>query len=400
MIFWILAAVMAALLVVALLWPLLRQGAAAPATADFDRAVYRDQLTELEQDLERGLIGKEEAEAARREIERRLLQTEGIEHDGTSQPAAATRRTAWRRLGAVLIIALPPAAGLGLYLQLGTPDLPGLPLAERDPGGALEVGLLEKRLLERIAEVPQDIESRLILAQVYARTDRFGKAAEVYRAAIAEVEKQGPVPGALHAALGESLVALDRGRVGREARLAFAAAIEADPGNARARYYAGLAMAQDGRLEGAIQVWKGLAEDLPADSPMIGLLRQQVAQAAKEAGIEPPVIAARPPASAESAPGTAPGPSAADVEAARELSAEERQEFIRAMVARLADRLAEDPADADGWLRLARAHLVLGEPDKAKEALAAAETQIAALPEGAERTGLTERLEGLRRELP
>jgi cytochrome c-type biogenesis protein CcmH len=219
---------------------------------------------------------------------------------------------------------------------------------------------------------------------------------EVYRAAIAEFEKQGPVPGALHAALGESLVALDKGRVGREARLAFAAAIEADPGNARARYYAGLAMAQDGRLEGAIAVWKGLAEDLPADSPMIGLLRQQITQAAKEAGIEPPVIAARPPASA----GTAPGPSAADVEAAQEMSAEERQQFIRSMVARLAERLAEDPADADGWLRLARAHLVLGEPGKAKEALAAAETQIAALPEGAERAALAERLEGLRRELP
>ncbi len=398
MMFWILAAVMAALLVVALLWPLLRQGAAAPATADFDRAVYRDQLTELEQDLERGLIGKEEAEAARREIERRLLQTEGAgAARGATKPEAGGRRATWRRLAALLIIALPPAVGLGLYLHLGTPDLPGLPLADRDPGGPLEVGLLEKRLLERIEEVPQDIESRLILAQVYARTGRFDKAAEVYRAAIAEFEKQGPVPGALHAALGESLVALDQGRVGREARLAFAAAIEADPGNARARYYAGLAMAQDGRLEEAIQVWKGLAEDLPADSPMIGVLRQQIAQAAAEAGIEPPVIAARPPAPA----GNAPGPSAADVEAAQEMSSGERQEFIRSMVARLADRLAENPADPDGWLRLARAYLVLGEPDKAKEALAAAETQIAALPEGApERAGLSERLEGLRRELP
>jgi cytochrome c-type biogenesis protein CcmH len=305
----------------------------------------------------------------------------------------------------VLIIVLPPAAGLGLYLQLGTPDLPGLPLAERDPGGPLEVGLLEQRLLKHIEEVPQDIESRLILAQVYARTGRFDKAVEVYRAAIAEVEKQGPVPGALHAALGESLVALNKGRVGREARLAFAAAIEADPGNARARYYAGLAMAQDGRLEGAIAVWKGLAEDLPADSPMINLLRQQIAQAAKEAGIAPPVIAARPQTPPGSPPGSppagnAPGPSAADVEAAQQMSAEERQQFIRTMVARLADRLAEDPADPDGWLRLARARLVLGEPDKAKQALAAAQTQIAALPDGAERAALTERLEGLRRELP
>lgn len=395
MIFWVLAAVMAALLVVALLWPLLHGAAAAPAAADYDRAVYRDQLAELEQDLERGLISGEEAEAARREIERRLLQTA---EEGTAAAPQARRQAAWRRLALVLVIALPPVAGLGLYLQLGSPDLPGLPLAERDPGGPLEMGLLEQRLKQRIAEVPQDIESRLILAQVYARSGRYPEAIEVYRAAIAEVEKQGTVPAVLHAALGESLVAAAGGRVGREARLAFAAAIEADPGNVRARYYAGLAMAQDGRLEAAIDVWKRLAEDLPADSPMIGLLRQQVARAAAEAGIEPPTVAARPQASPGAAP---PGPSAEDMEAAREMSPEERQDFIRAMVIRLAERLAEQPADPDGWLRLARAYLVLREPEQAREALASAKTQIAALPEDApQRAALTERLEDLRRSLP
>ncbi|GAB4392942.1 MAG: c-type cytochrome biogenesis protein CcmI [Kiloniellaceae bacterium] len=392
MIFWILAALMAALVVVALLWPLLRRRASAPAAADFDRAVYRDQLAELEQDLERGLIDTGSAEAARREIGRRLLQTEAAE---ASAPAAGGG--GWRSVALVLIIALPPALGLGLYLHLGTPDLPGLPLAERDPGGPLEVGLLEARLKERIESEPRDIESRLILAQVYARTGRYAEAVEVYRAAIAEVEKLGPVPGPLHAALGESLVAAAGGQVGREARLAFAAAIEADPGNSRARYYAGLAMAQDGRLEAAIDVWKSLAEDLPAASPMVNLLRQQIAQAAQDAGIQPPALALRPESSAPEGP----GPSAADVEAAQEMSAEERQEFIRAMVGRLAGRLAEQPADPDGWLRLARAYLVLEEVDKARDALASAETQIAALPEGApQRAALAERLESLRQSLP
>lgn len=392
MIFWILAALMAALVVVALLWPLLRRRASAPAAADFDRAVYRDQLAELEQDLERGLIDTGAAEAARREIGRRLLQTEAAE---ASAPAAGGG--GWRSVALVLIIALPPALGLGLYLHLGTPDLPGLPLAERDPGGPLEVGLLEARLKERIESEPRDIESRLILAQVYARTGRYAEAVEVYRAAIAEVEKLGPVPGPLHAALGESLVAAAGGQVGREARLAFAAAIEADPGNSRARYYAGLAMAQDGRLEAAIDVWKSLAEDLPAASPMVNLLRQQIAQAAQDAGIQPPALALRPESSAPEGP----GPSAADVEAAQEMSAEERQEFIRAMVGRLAGRLAEQPADPDGWLRLARAYLVLEEVDKARDALASAETQIAALPEGApQRAALAERLESLRQSVP
>jgi cytochrome c-type biogenesis protein CcmH len=375
---------MAALLVLALLWPLLRARGAAPAAADYDRAVYLDQLSELELDRQRGLIDAVEAEAARREIERRLLQTEtGADK---TVPSGGGR---WRRLALVLVVALPPALGLGLYLQLGTPDLPGLPLAGRDPGGPAELALLIDRLQLRLADRPEDTEVHLILAQLYERAGRFDEAAARYRAAIALIEQQGEVPAGLHAALGETLVAAAGGQVGREARLAFAAAIEADPGSSRARYFAGLAMAQDGRLQDAIDVWQSLAEDSPADAPWLPLLSQQIARAARELGIEPPAIA------------QPPGPSASDVEAAQNMTPEERADFIRSMVDQLAVRLEAEPADPDGWLRLARAHAVLREDDKARAALARAEAEIAALPEGApERAALGQRLAELRRQLP
>jgi cytochrome c-type biogenesis protein CcmH len=384
MMFWVLAAVMAALLVLALLWPLLRARGAAPAAADYDRAVYLDQLSELELDRQRGLIDAVEAEAARREIERRLLQTE----NGADKtvPSGGGR---WRRLALALVVALPPALGLGLYLQLGTPDLPGLPLAGRDPGGPAELALLIDRLQLRLADRPEDTEVHLILAQLYERAGRFDEAAARYRAAIALIEQQGEVPAGLHAALGETLVAAAGGQVGREARHAFAAAIEADPGSSRARYFAGLAMAQDGRLQDAIDVWQSLAEDSPADAPWLPLLSQQIARAARELGIEPPAIA------------QPPGPSASDVEAAQNMTPEERADFIRSMVDQLAVRLEAEPADPDGWLRLARAHAVLREDDKARAALARAEAEIAALPEGApERAALGQRLAELRRQLP
>jgi len=292
---------------------------------------------------------------------------------------------------------LPPLLGVGLYIQLGSPGLPGLPLAERDPGGPEELRLMVAQLEKRIAEVPEDIEARLVLAQVLERSGRFAEAAETYRGAITEIEKQGPVPGVLHAALGETLVAAAGGRVGRDARLAFAAAIEADPGNTRARYYAGLAMAQDGQLEQALGVWQDLAADLPATSPWRGLLRDQIGRAAGELGIEPPAMAgARP------TPQDAPrGPGAADVEAAQDMTPEERTAFIRSMVTQLAERLEAAPEDPDGWLRLARAYEVLGEEDRAREALAAAEVEIAKLPEdSSERGTLMRRLETLRQNLP
>jgi len=392
MMFWMIAAVMAALVVVALLWPLLRRRAVAPAAADYDRAVYRDQLTELEQDRARGLIDATEAEAARREIERRLLQTEG------AAAGAAPKTRPWlSRVALVLVVALPPAAGLGLYLRLGTPDLPGLPLAERDPGGPQEVGLMVGQLEARLERNPEDIEAHLVLAQIFQRAGRFGEAAAHYREGIALVQRlEGAVPSALHAALGETLVAATGGQVGREARLAFAAAIEADPGNSQARYYAGLAMAQDGQFEQAIAVWQSLAEDSPADAPWLPLLRQQIVRAAQEAGIEPPALSQpAPPAMA------APGPSSEDLEAARSMTEAERTAFVRSMVDRLAARLEDSPEDPDGWLRLARAQAVLREVDKARDSLAKAEALIAALPADApERAGLIQRLEELKGLLP
>ncbi|MBT3700741.1 MAG: tetratricopeptide repeat protein, partial [Alphaproteobacteria bacterium] len=66
----------------------------------------------------------------------------------------------------------------------------------------------------------------------------------------------------------------------------------------------------------------------------------------------------------------APGPSQADVAAAKDMSTGDRSEMIRSMVNRLAERLKDEPDDLEGWQRLARAYGVLGEQDKAAEALA------------------------------
>jgi cytochrome c-type biogenesis protein CcmH len=59
------------------------------------------------------------------------------------------------------------------------------------------------------------------------------------------------------------------------------------------------------------------------------------------------------------------------------MSPQQRQEMIAGMVARLADRLKTDGSDADGWLRLMRAYMVLGERDKARAAAADARRALA-----------------------
>src|SRR5690606_751564 len=88
------------------------------------RSIYRDQLDELTRDRERGLIGDSEAEAARIEISRRLLNSETT-GDAAGQPGSAYRI---ERLVAVIVV---PLIAIGTYLYVGSPQLADLPIAGR-----------------------------------------------------------------------------------------------------------------------------------------------------------------------------------------------------------------------------------------------------------------------------
>jgi len=406
MTFWLLAGGLSALAIALLLWPLLRRPAAAAPRQAYDLNVYRDQLAEVEREAAEGNLGAEQAAAARAEIEHRLLATAETVvpvPDGPGKPGTIGRAVTWS-LALALGIAIPLAA-IGLYLQLGNPGVPSLPFAERPVPEApaenvagQEMEALAAGLAARLAEEPDNRDGWLLLGRSYAQLRQFDAAAQAYRRAIA----QGFDDADTQSALGEMLAAQAGGTIGPEARDAFAAALEHDPNDPRARYYAGLALSQDDRPAEAIEIWLGLLRQSTAEAPWRPVVAQQIREAAASLGIEAPEIPTAPDAAPDSAGGVPrmgaqPGPSAADVEAAGEMRAEDRAAFIRAMVARLAERLEAEPGDFQGWLRLAQAYDVLGEADRAKTALARAEAAIRELPEGAPERA---QLEAARKALP
>ena len=386
MIFWVIAGGLCALAVGLLVLPLLRRPGESAPSAAYGLDVYKDQLAEIAREAARGELGAAQAEAARAEIERRLLAAAEAAAERGSDQGAPRRAVTW---GVALTLAIAvPAAAIGLYLTLGAPGVPSLPFAERpapqppapEPGFAQEMGGLAVRLAKRLAQEPYNQDGWLLLGRTYTQLQRFDKAAEAYRTAIAH----GFDGAETQSALGEVLVAGAGGAVGPEARRAFAASLENDPEDPRARYYAGLALAQDDRLRAAIELWLDLLRESTADAPWRPMVAQQIREAAARLGIEPPEAATVPETAPESAPQSAPpGPSAADVEAAREMSPDQQAAFIRSMVARLAERLETEPGDFQGWLRLARAYGVLGEPAKAETALAHAAALVRDLPEDA-----------------
>jgi cytochrome c-type biogenesis protein CcmH len=94
--------------------------------------------------------------------------------------------------------------------------------------------------------------------------------------------------------------------------------------------------------------------------------------------------AAPPPASANAA---SKGPNASDIAAASQMAPADRNGMIESMVARLAQRLAENGSDVDGWLRLIKAYSVLGERDKALTAASSARQALAGNSDNLRRIG-------------
>ena len=55
--------------------------------------------------------------------------------------------------------------------------------------------------------------------------------------------------------------------------------------------------------------------------------------------------------------------------------------MIRGMVERLAARLQQDGSDVDGWIRLVRSYMVLGDSDKARATLTDARRALKSEPD-------------------
>jgi cytochrome c-type biogenesis protein CcmH len=166
--------------------------------------------------------------------------------------------------------------------------------------------------------------------------------------------------------LGEALVAAANGVVTADAKASFERALALDPQDLKSRFYTGVAAEQDGARDKAAEIWRGMLANAPPGGTWVATVREALARIGQPAP--------------QAAPAQ-PGPSAADVAAASGMSEAERGEMVRGMVARLADKLKSDGSDVEGWLRLVRAYMVLGDRDKATAAAGDARRALAADPD-------------------
>jgi cytochrome c-type biogenesis protein CcmH len=368
---WFVLGCLTAFVLYVLLRPLLGAGGRDRERDAFNAAVYRDQLGEIDSDRARGLIGESEAEAARLEIARRLLQTDSKVRVASASDEGSARSAR----GAIVLVAVSvPILALGLYLLYGSPRLPDQPLEARleDPANSQNLGALVARVEARLRAHPEEGEGWDVIAPVYMGAQHYQDAADAYGEAIRLL---GPTAKRL-SGQGQALVLANNGVVSDEAKSVLAHALDLDPNLTEPRILLAIAKEQDGDFAGAIAAWRALLAKSSdgGNAPWRQMVEQRIA--ADEAHLAGKPVPGTP-APGEAVPSVAGGPSASDVAAAQNMNSADRQAMIETMVQRLADRLNQDGNDLGGWLKLVKAYSVLDRKEDALKALARAKSQFA-----------------------
>lgn len=267
---------------------------------------------------------------------------------------------------ALILAALVAAAAIGIAVMRNRAEAPPISSTATTPVG--DVPTMIAQLEARLKQDPKSAQGWQLLGWSYFETGRYGDAAKAYaRAAALE-----PANATYWSALGEALVLSGPGGVTEEAEQAFRKALAIEPKDHRARYFIGVKKDLAGDHKGAVDDWIAVLKDTPAGAPWGLPVRELLDKVAKANGID---ISGRvpPPSAAPAADGVAtaaiPGPTREQMQAARALPPGQQDAMVRGMVEGLAAKLKANPNNADGWIRLMRARMVLGESGAATQAL-------------------------------
>jgi cytochrome c-type biogenesis protein CcmH len=382
--FWAIAAVLTAMVALVMVQALRRGGDSDGEHPDLK--VYRDQLAEVDRDLARGTLTEEEGQRLRVEVSRRLLEADR----SLASQAAPTARGSLIWAGALVIAVLGGA--LWIYDRMGAPGYADLPLASRlaaadqalqsrpsqaetlailpaaspiDPGA--EFTALMDKLRAAVTQRPDDAMGLELLARNESSLGNYQAAYEAQTKLLTLLDQSASPDQHLFAA--QILIAQAQGYVSPEAEAHLIDVLRRAPENGMARYLTGLMFAQNGRPDRAFELWQPLILEGPEDAPWVEAARADIETAAALAGIpfQMPEI---------------PGPSAEDMAAAGDMTAEDQQAMIEGMVGQLEARLLAEGGSVEEWLRLINALQVLNQTERGTAALRAAEAALAADPAG------------------
>lgn len=371
--FWIATGIMTLIAAAWMTRALWRQQSVEDVGVNSELDIYRDQLRELDSDVARGLLSAQEASASKIEIQRRLLraadQNQKTAQTGKAQPLVA---------GVIALVLA--AASFATYLALGSPDYPDQPRQARlDAAMAnMQNRPLQAAAEARFPQIPLEAtaEHVALLSQLRDVLDSGRGNEEGYRLYIEQNlqiarykeaytmqvrlidELDNRASSEDFGNLAEYMVFAASGYVSPEAEAALVEALRKNANNPKARYFSGLVAFQNGRPDFTLSLWAALQREGHGDTYWMQDINERISIAATLAGVryEPPLR----------------GPSQDQINAAQQMTPEDRAAMIETMVEGLAERLEEGDGTIEEWMRLIRAYGVLGRTADASDTWAKA----------------------------
>jgi cytochrome c-type biogenesis protein CcmH len=312
-VFWIVAAMLVAAVLLVLLRPLLKPvRALTDTTAETNLRVLRAQLAEVDGEHAAGRLDAEQHAAARAEIERRVLEEGG----GGARPQTVGVASAGRGGMVALALAVPLAA-LALYLQLGNRDAFD-PAAAAAAHAANEHAALQDmetavaRLAQKMKDKPDNAEGWALLGRSYAQLGRFEESRDAYKQAL----ERGREDAQLLADYVDAMAMAQGRRFSPETDKLLARALALDPNHLKSLALAGTAAMVRGDYAAAVKHWTRARDNAPADSELAQGLASGIAEAQAKAGGGAAAVGAAGGAQAAPAPRAAAAPAAAPPAAA------------------------------------------------------------------------------------
>jgi len=260
---WLTASILALLAVSVVMPALLRVS----RPGDIERtqvnvAIARERERELRKELDEGILSDSEFDAARRELEHGLaIDLEGEPH--------ATPDKATSPVLAVAVSAVLPILALGLYIFLGSPNLPehpGMPATSDVTGQEqpADVDVMLAQLKARLVDEPNDIRGWTLLGNALMSTGEYAKAVPAYRRLVA----LQPGNAERLVRLADALAMSRNGVLTGEPEELIQQALMLSPGHPQGLWLAGIAAEQRGAYADALVIFNRLLP-LVSDQPEV-----------------------------------------------------------------------------------------------------------------------------------
>jgi cytochrome c-type biogenesis protein CcmH len=242
-------------------------------------------------------------------------------------------------------------------VQTRTPQRASLP----------RVDTMIRHLADRLKSSPDDAEGWRMLGWSHFNTQKYDDAAKAFARAV----KLSPDNADWQSAYGEALVKTANGMIPPKAMAAFDRSLALDSSNLRSRYYKGLAKQNSDDAAGALEIWRAMLKEVKGNESWLPDLQRNAKALATEQGQDSNeflhLTNKGPTANKYSREKR--GPTPEDIASANQMAHKDRQAMIRNMVDGLDERLAKNPRDTNGWIKLMRSRMVLGQREKAKTTL-------------------------------